>query len=91
MLEYLDGQQDLPSAARTLADLWKTSMCIGERLAPGGLPEPSQDPEFQARMMRVDERRIHVLLDSAAKLTPNGAGWTMYASYADGTGCSRAA
>jgi hypothetical protein len=88
MREYLIGKQDLPSAARTLADLWKTSMCIGERLPPGGLPEHSQDPEFQALMMRVDERRINELLDSAAKLTPNGTGWTRYA---DGTGCNRAA
>ena len=88
MREYLLGKQDLARAARTLADLWKASMCIADRLLPDGIPEPRPDPEFQALMMRVDERRINVLLDSAAKFTPNGPGWTRYM---DGTECSSAA
>ena len=86
MRDYLLGKQDLALAARTLSDLWKDSMCIADRLLPDGIPEPRPDSEFQALMMSVDERRIHVLIDSAAKLTPNGPGWT---TYMDGTECKR--
>ena len=86
MLEYLDGNQDLAPAARTLADLWKTARSIRERLPLRGQAAPIQDPEFQARIGLVDERRIRVLFDSAAKLMGREpGGWTNYVIDRDST------
>ena len=74
MLDYLDGRRDLGSAARALADLWKTGASIGSRLRPAGQTVRIEDPGPGALGERIGDPRLMQLVDSAAQLS--GLGWT---------------
>jgi hypothetical protein len=83
MLDYLDGKRDLGSAARALADLWKTGASIGLRLPPLGQTARIEDPGPGALGERVGDPRLMQLVDSAAHLS--GLGWTQYRVERDST------
>ena len=88
MIEYLDGNRDLASAARTLARLWDTAMCLSLRLPLNGQTARIEDPGPSALDERADGWRVTELVDSAARMTRTGAGFTMYRVEQDST-CSR--